>query len=43
MNILPIQSLFRPIAGLIIMPWLYGLKTRHEQQKQPNYLKNKPF
>ena len=25
------------------MPWLHGIKTRHEQQKEPNYLKNKPF
>ena len=25
------------------MPWLHGLKIKHEQQKKPNYLKNKPF
>ena len=25
------------------MPWLHGLKTRHEQHKESNYLKNKPF
>ena len=25
------------------MPWLNDLKTRHEQQKEPNYLKIKPF
>ena len=25
------------------MPWLHGVKTTHEQQKEPNYYKNKPF
>ena len=30
-------------AGLIKMTWLHSIKTRHEQQKEPNYLKNKPF
>ena len=25
------------------MPWLHGMKTRHEQEKEPNYLKNEPF
>ena len=25
------------------MSWLHGKKTRHEQQKEPSYLKNKPF
>ena len=25
------------------MPWLNGLKTRHEQQKEPDYLKVEPF
>ena len=25
------------------MPWLHNLKARHEQQKEPDYLKNKPF
>ena len=43
MNTLSIESLFCPVAGLINMPWLHGIKTRHEQQKEPNYLKNKPF
>ena len=31
------------VARLINMPWLHGIKTRHEEQKEPNYLKNKPF
>ena len=26
-------------AGLINMPWLHSLKTRREQQKEPDYLK----
>ena len=30
MNTLSIESLFRPVAGLINMPWLYGIKTRHD-------------
>ena len=25
------------------MPWLHGLKARHEQQKEHGYLKNKPL
>ena len=25
------------------MPWPHGSKTGHEQQKEPDYLKNKPF
>ena len=29
-------------AGLINMPWLHSLKTRHEQQEQPDYLKEDP-
>ena len=37
-----VQPLFRH-AGLINMPWLYSIKTRREQQKEPNYLKNKLF
>ena len=39
---LSIQSLFRPTV-LISMPWLHSMKTRHEQQKELNYLKNKSF
>ena len=34
----PIKSLFSPVAELINMPWLI-----HEQQKGPNFLKNKPI
>ena len=30
-------------AGLINMPWLHSLKTRHEQQKEPDYLKKDPI
>ena len=30
MNTLSIESLFRPVAGLISMPWLHGIKTRHD-------------
>ena len=36
-------ALFRFNARLINLPWLRGMKTRHGQQKEPNYLKNKPF
>ena len=37
------MSLLRFNARLINLPWLHGIKTRHEQQKEPNYLKNRPF
>ena len=36
-------SLFRFNARLINLPWIHDMKARHEQQKDPNYLKNKPF
>ena len=35
--------MFPSVARLINMPWLLGIKTRHEEQKEPNYLKNKLF
>ena len=41
MNTLLMQSLFCHVAGLINLLWLHGLKTRREQQKEPNYLKHK--
>ena len=25
------------------MPWLHGVKIRHEHQKEADYLKNEPF
>ena len=25
------------------MPWLHGVKVRHEHQKEADYLKNEPF
>ena len=28
---------------MIDMPWLHGLKATHEQQKKPDFSKNKPF
>ena len=31
------------IISIINLPCLHGIKTRYEQQKEPNYLKNKPF
>ena len=42
MNILLIYLLFRPVAGLMTMLWLHGLRNRHKQQKGPDYLENKP-
>ena len=41
MNTLLMQSLFCHVAGHINLLWLHGLKTRREQQKEPNYLKHK--
>ena len=35
--------MFLPVVGLINMRWLHGIKTRQEQQKEPDSLKNKPF
>ena len=43
MKNLTMKLMFCPVAGLINMPWLNGIKARHEQQKEANYLKNKPF
>ena len=37
------KSIIRSAARLINMSWLHYIKTRHEQQKEPNYLKNKPY
>ena len=33
----------RSVAGLINMARLHSLKTRHEQQKEPDYLKKDPI
>ena len=30
-------------VGLINMPWLHSLKTKHELQKDPDYLKKDPI
>ena len=43
MNTLLIKSLFVFVASLINMPWLKGTKTRHEQEKEPNYSKTNLF
>ena len=39
MNFLSIKLMLHPVAELINMPWFHGLKARHEQQKEPDYLK----
>ena len=43
MKTLSIKLLFRPVVGLINIPWLLDLKTKHKEQKEPDYLKNKLF
>ena len=35
MNTLSISSLFRPVAGVINMPWIHGIKLDMNSKKSP--------